>query len=439
MRWSIRALTAPLCLVALAATMLACAQPQPTTKPAAAPPAAAAQPAAAQPAAAQPAAAQPAAQATGEPIKLGAVVPLTGRYASIGAPVRNGYELAIEDVNAAGGVNIGGVRRPLEMRLLDDESDPAKTVQRLETLAAQDKVVVYMGGAGSDLHAAGAALGDKNRIPYLGVGFALYEIHQRGLKYLFSPFVKSPGIVDATYELLNSLPEAQRPRRVALFAEKTDWGIEMARLYTERAPAAGYQIVVSEEYAVGAKDFSDLIQRAKAAGAEAVMGSPNPPDGMLIMKQMKELDFNPKYVMLSRAADGQVWMENLAKDGEYVVTSPGWHMASKFPGVADLTAKHQAKYGKPPEGVTGPAYAIVQIVADAMQRAGKLDGESLRQALADTNLQNTVEGPVKFNADGTAQLEYLLLQWQNGKQELIWPRDQATAQFLYPAPAFAQR
>ena len=431
MRGSLRALASFVAIGMLAAGLLAACSPQPAAKPSAPAPAAAATTARAAPPHAQ--------SGAGEPIRLGAVVPLTGRYASIGAPVRNGYELAIEDVNAAGGVNVGGVRRPLELRLLDDESDPTKTVQRLETLYAQDRVVVYMGGAGSDLHAAGAAIGDKNRIPYLGVGFALYEIHQRGLRYLFSPFVKSPGIVQATYELLNSLPEAQRPRRVALFAEKTDWGLEMARLYAEQAPRYGYQIVANEEYAVGTRDFSDLIQRAKAAGAEAVMANPNPPDGMALVKQMKELDFNPRFLHLSRAADGQVWADNLGRDGDYVVTSPGWHHAAKFPGVAELTAKHLAKYGKLPEGATGPDYAIVQVVVDAIERAGSLDGERLRQAIAETNLQTSVVGPIRFNPDGTGVMEYLLLQWQNGKNELIWPPEHASAPFAYPAPPFAQR
>jgi branched-chain amino acid transport system substrate-binding protein len=423
-------LTPFLAIGALAAGLLACS-PQPAAKPSA-PAAAANSPAPQQAAPAAP-------SGTGEPIRLGAVVPLTGRYASIGAPVRNGYELAIEDVNAAGGVSVGGVRRPLELRLYDDESDPAKTVQRLETLYAQDRVVAYLGGAGSDLHAAGAAIGDKNRIPYLGIGFALYDIHTRGLKYLFSPFPKSPGIVQATYELLNSLPDAERPRRVALFSERTDWGLEMGRLYAEQAPRYGYQIVVSEEYAPGTKDFSDLILKAKAAGAEAVIGEPNPPDGMTLVKQMRELDFNPKFIMLSRAADGVVWTENLGKDGDYVVYSPGWHYAAKYPGVAELTAKHQARYGRPADVLTGPAYALIQILTDAMQRAGKLDGESLRQALADTNLPSSVIGPVRFNPDGTGVVDYLLPQWQNGKSELIWPREQASAPFAYPAPPFAQR
>jgi branched-chain amino acid transport system substrate-binding protein len=123
-------------------------------------------------------------------IKVGAVVPLTGRYAALGAQVRTGYEIAVQQMNAGGGVTISGKKIPIELVLLDDESDPTKTVARLESLAAQG-VVAYLGGAGSDLHAAAASIADKNKIPYLGIAFALHSIHKQGLRYLFSPFPKS--------------------------------------------------------------------------------------------------------------------------------------------------------------------------------------------------------------------------------------------------------
>src|SRR5499433_1935766 len=134
--------------------------------------------------------------------KVGAVVPLTGRYAALGAQVRAGYEIGVEHTNAAGGVTVGGKKMPIELIILDDESDPTKTVARLETLATQG-VVAYLGGAGSDLHAAAASIGDKNRIPYLGIAFALNSIHKQGLRYLFSPFPKSPDLAKETFVLLD--------------------------------------------------------------------------------------------------------------------------------------------------------------------------------------------------------------------------------------------
>jgi branched-chain amino acid transport system substrate-binding protein len=371
-------------------------------------------------------------------IKVGAVVPLTGRYAALGAQVRTGYEIAVQQSNAAGGVTVGGKKMPIELTLLDDESDPTKTVARLETLATQG-VVAYLGGAGSDLHAAAASIGDKNKIPYLGIAFALHSIHKQGLRYLFSPFPKSPDLTKETFVFLDALvPAPQRPRKVALILERTDWGKEMGSLWESLAKQNNYQIVASGEYAPSAKDFSDLILKAKSAGAEALLTLPSPPDGMTIVKQMKELDFNPKASVFIRASDPPVWSQNLGKDGDYVLLSPGWHFAARYPKVAELNEAHQKLLKRPADPLVGPSYACIQILAEAISRAGTLDRDKLRDAIAATNM-TTVVGPVRFRSDGTGEVTVFFQQWLKGKQELIWPKEFATAAFAYPAPPFSQR
>ena len=369
-------------------------------------------------------------------IKIGAVVPLTGRYGAGGAQVRAGYEIAVEQVNAAGGVSVAGTKMPLELVLLDDESDATKTVSRLETLAAQG-VVAYLGGFGSDLHAAAASVAEKNKIPYLGVAFALHKVHQQGFRYLFSPFWKSPDIGHQLPGMLNSIPAAERPKTVAIFQEKTDWGREMSAAWTEAGKAAGYQVVVNADYAPGAKDFSDLILKAKAAGADAVFALPTPPDGMTMVKQMKELAYSPKLTLFIRAPDPPIWTKNLGKDGDFVVLAPGWHHAVKAPGVKELNDAHTKKIGRPADPIAGPAYACVQILTAAAARGGA-DREKLRDAIAATDM-TTVVGPVKFRPDGTGIVQSVFLQWLNGKQELVWPKESATAKLAYPAPSYDKR
>jgi len=316
-----------------------------------------------------------------QPVRVGAVVPVTGRYGAGGAQVRAGYEIAVEQINAAGGVTVAGKKMPLELVLLDDESDATKTVARLETLAAQG-VVAYLGGFGSDLHAAAAAVAEKNKTPYLGVAFALHKVHQQGFRYLFSPFWKSPDISEALPPMLASIPAGERPKTVAIFQEKTDWGREMAAAWTEAGKAATFFI---------------------------------------------------------RAPDPPIWAKNLGKDGDYVLLAPGWHHAVKAPGVKELNDAHQAKFGRPADPITGPGYACVQILAAAIARAGTLDREKVRDAIAATDM-TTVIGPVKFRPDGTGVVKAgLFAQWQNGKQELVWPREFATVPLVYPAPPFARR
>lgn len=370
-------------------------------------------------------------------VKVGAVVPLTGRYAALGSQVKTGYEIAVQHINA-GGVSVGGKKMLIELTLLDDESDPTKTVARLETLATQG-VVAYLGGAGSDLHGAAASIADKNKIPYLGVAFAFHGIHQQGLRYLFSPFPKSPDLTRETFVFLDAMiPAGQRPRKVALFLERTDWGKEMGAGWQGLAKKHGYEVVASGEYAPGSKDFSDLILKAKTAGAETVLALPSPPDGMTLVKQMKELDFNAKVNLFIRAADPPVWSQNLSKDGDYVLLSPGWHFAAKYPRVSELNEAHQKLFNRPSDPLVGPAYACLQILSDALARAKTLDRDRLRDAVAATKM-TTVVGPVRFRPDGTGEVKVFFQQWLKGKQELVWPKEFATAPFGYPAPPFAQR
>ena len=416
------------------------AKPTEAAKPAEKP-AAPAAPAASPAAASKPTEAAAAAKPSGpapESIKVGAVVPITGRYASLGEQVKNGYELAFDDVNKGGGVMVKefGQRIKLELKLLDDESDATKTVQRLETHAS-DGVLAYLGGAGSDLHAAAAGTAEKNKTPYLGIGFALFSVHQKGYKYLFSPFPKSPALAKSSFDMMDSV--SPKPTKVAIFAEKTDWGAELRDLWKKEAQSRGYEVVADEEYAPGSKDFAPMIIKAKSGNADAALGLPNPPDGMAIFKQMKELDFNAKFYYFVRAPDSPAWRQALNKDGDFVVLAPGWSPFLKFPGVEELKKQHQERYGKGADAVTGSAYAAVQVLANSIERADKLDRDVLRDAIAATDMQTTTIGPVKFNPDGTGQVITIANQWVDGEQVLVWPKEQASKPLAYPAKPWNQR
>lgn len=383
--------------------------------------------------------AEPAVEAP-EAIEIGAVVPLTGPLAGGGAQVERGYQMAIEDINTDGGVYVEeyDAKIPLNLNLLDDESDPSKTVSHLETLYSDDEVVAYLGGFASSLHAAAAAIAEKNQVPYLGVAFALWQVHQQDYKYLFSPFIKSPAIAVGTFEFFDALPEGERPTRVGILQEQTDWGVELGGLWQEEAEKVGYQVVLYEEYAPGSSDFTDLILKAKEADVQLLLALPIPPDGLTIYKQMGELGYTPDASFFIRAPDVPTWSEALGSGGDYVLLAPGWHNAVQFPGVDELNAKHQEMMGRPADPIVGPAYAAVQILANAIEQAGTLDRAAIRDAIAATDM-DTVAGHITFNDDGTGRVPFVLLQYQNGKPELVWPAEFKTADFVYPAPPFDER
>ena len=374
-------------------------------------------------------------------IEIGASIPLSGGVGALGNQVLPGYEFAVEHINAAGGVYVEeyGTQIPLRLTYYDDESDPTKAVNNLENLYSELDVTVYLGGAGSGLHAATSAIAEKNQVPYCGVAFALYSIHQQGYKYLFSPFPKTPQQAKDTFEILNSLPEEERPSKIAIFSYSDDWGKEQGGLWQQYAEENGYEVVVYEERNPAPdNDWSDAILKAKAEGAEVLLSLPIPPDGAGMYKTMAELDWAPKFAVVIRAPEGPTWGESQGKIGEYVTIFPGWHNGAKFEGVDKLNADFEAKFGRPADLLTGSAYTCVQVFAAAIEEAGTLDRAAIRDAMLTINV-DTVMGPVSFNEDGTGNVWNPLVQWINGKQELVWPVDQATADFVYPAPPYAER
>lgn len=369
-----------------------------------------------------------------ESIKIGAVVPLTGAFAGGGAQIERGYRYAVEAINEAGGVSVEefGVSLPLELEVRDDASDPNQTASNMEELGGAG-VVAYLGGFATPVVAAGTAIAERSEIPYLAVATSTQALHEQGFRYFFSPFPKSPDMAVSTYEMLNGLiPEGERPLRVGIFQESTDWGEELGPLWAENATENGYEVVLHETYAPGSSDFTDIILRAQAADVQALLSLPTPPDGFAIYQQMGELGWKPPFNLVVRAADVPTW-NDLGEAGEGVVLSTPWHPGLGFPGTEEVNARHLDEEGRPADPVVGSAYALVEILADAIERAGSLDHEAVRDAIAGTDGLSTIIGPITFREDGTAPVPNPLMQRVGGAIELIWPADAATSELVFPA------
>ena len=383
-----------------------------------------------------------------ETIKVGAVVPISGRFASGGHTLKLGYEIAVDFVNQAGGVYVKEYRKklPIELIILDDESDPLKTVSKLETLNDAHKVTTYLGTFGSALHAAAAAMADKNKVPYLGVAFSLTTIHEKGYKYLFSPFSKTRYSIKTLFEMLDTVPASERPTKIAIFRLATDWGIEQAELIHKLAPPE-YEVVLDMKYRPLTKDFSSMILKAKAAGADSLWSNPVPPDGIAIVRQMKELDWNPKFLYVVRASTAASWIKALGSAGDYAICESPYHWSYPHPGNREFVDEYKRRDGVLPDTVAGAAYVCVQILVNAIETTGTLARDKIRDAIAATNLI-TIMGQIRFQPDGTAHMYNsdgsinaigAMSQWIDGKQQLVWPKDLATAPFAYPAKPFKER
>jgi branched-chain amino acid transport system substrate-binding protein len=373
-------------------------------------------------------------------IKIGASVPLTGKFAAGGVDVADGYKIAAKHINHDGGVFVKeyGKKIPLNIIIYDDESDPSKAVTRLEKLFSVDKVTAYLGGFSSAMNSAGLAIAEKNKVPWVGVTIAAEGLFNQGFKYCFASCMFSFMEVAAFFDALDSIPEGKRPKKIANFELQTDWGIECGKYLHKFAKERGYKIAQDQKYARNTSDFAPLIMAAKNAGCDAVFSVPTPPQSMKLIKQMKELDYAPAVTCFIRGPDLSNYWEVMGKDANYILTCGEWTADMGYPGNEKLVKDYlKDKKVKIIGMQVGTAYGAVQVLADAIKRAGTLDRNAIRDALAKTNLK-TVRGNVSFDKRGIGKVPNSLCQWQNGKLEVVVNPDKTTAPVLV-APAWSKR
>ena len=186
----------------------------------------------------------PAAPAT---IKVGMPLALTG-VQSVEVDMYRAYLLAVDDYNNAGGVFVKEFNKkiPLEMVVLDTESDPVKMVTAMETLNGQG-VVAYLGGSGGQYFIAAAPIAEKNKLVYISSATGMIGPHRKGYKYLWCAFPKDDRYTATIFKLLNKwVPEGERPTKVAIFTENTEPALETTYYWKKWAPEFGYKVVLGQ-------------------------------------------------------------------------------------------------------------------------------------------------------------------------------------------------
>lgn len=365
-------------------------------------------------------------------ILIGIEIGQTGFDSSTGALCQQGYDLAVTDINQNGGVSVKefGKKIPLKLVYVDTESDPEKAVAAAEALNSQYNVSV---ACGTTMISAAPDTFEKDKLPAIACLETVNALQQQGFKYWFHIGMLDSDKADAVLSAFGNLPQNIRPTKYAIFEEQLAFVTEFMGFVRQAAASQGINIVYDSKYATMSPDLTPLIKGAQNAGAEVVLSCPNAGDAITMLKQMSQLGYKPEGFVAVRGADDPAWPK-LGPMGDYVVGSPDWHPALNFPGVKEFNAEYTAKFGTDPHPDNGIAYASIQIVANAIERAGSLDRDKIRDAIATTDMM-TIAGPVKF--DNTGQMinpTPVVIQWQKGVEELVWPDNLKTNPLVYPIP-----
>jgi branched-chain amino acid transport system substrate-binding protein len=374
-------------------------------------------------------------EASGDPIKVGASLPLTGEFAEPGKAARQGYEVWEAMVNESGGLIDG---RPVEMVVKDDQSNQNTIVADYNALISQDEVDLLLGTFSSLLNLPASAVAERNRMLYVEPAGGAPELFDRGFRYLFfaqQATADKQGEVWANY--ITELPENERPKTAAYptlddpFAQPTSEGIE------EILEPAGIETVYRETYTIDNPNLDGIANALKSRNPDLVVHGATFEDGVGMVRALRKANFTPKMLYQTTAPSlGDQYSGAIGEQTtEGIFYGVSHSKEADTPGNPEFVAKYQEMFGgqEVPEDAAD-AYATAQVLQAAVDGVGTIERERQLE-LADWLRENTVDtilGPLSWDDDGRPEGEFLVGQWQSGVPEIILPEGAATTQEILP-------
>jgi branched-chain amino acid transport system substrate-binding protein len=382
----------------------------------------------------------------------------TSLYTPFGRDGLNAVNLAVEEINAKGGVSVGGVKRPFKVVTADTRGgEPGTPVH--DALMAYEKLIlgkkphaIVIGAFRSEVLIAGMDLVAKYKVPQLGTiaqspGFqGKFKKDPKKYKYLFR--VTTDALIDAGYlsAAMDTMKKEHGINRVYFIPQDTLWALGFMGLLRKHCKKTGWEEIGYEPYAAGATDFSPGLTKAKEGKAQVIAMVWDVPLGAgIFCKQLAAMKVPaiPMGFIPPMAAPG-AW-KTLGKDIEYSIQVEfpvGASLAlKKLPKTVEFLNKFKKKYGKLPEAaaVNSSAYDSVFILAEAIKRAGSLDPDKLVSALEATDYRG-VSGRLRFNENHITVFNEdpeetgvcVVFQWQKGKRVPIYPKFLAEANVQLP-------
>jgi len=371
-----------------------------------------------------------------EVLKLGIPLPLTGTNAKFGEIEKKSYEIAMQEINAKGGVK--GKKIVLEFE--DSQGKPEVARSIVERLIDVKKQPVVFGEYSSSCSKAISAVAEERKVPYLVVTGATDDITQQKYKYVFR---LNPTNAYYATGLMSFLNTVVKPKTIAILYESSDFGTSGAEDMVHQAKRAGIQVLVKEQYEKGAVDFRPILSKVKAAKPDVIYMVSYVMDAALLMRQIKELRIDAK-LYAGGAAGFAIpeFIQNAKEASELVMTATLWSPQIAYPGAREFAEKYKKLYRDYPSYHGAEAYSALYVIKDALARAKSWKPDDIRLALRATNMM-TAFGPVKFqDKEGYTNqnfMDTLVMQVIKGKHETIWPQKYASAQYVYPIPKWRER
>jgi branched-chain amino acid transport system substrate-binding protein len=380
-------------------------------------------------------------------IALGAAVSLTGKYSLDGQNTKEGYDLAVQRINELGGVKVGSKSYKLQIVYYDDESTSARAAQLVERLVSQDGVQFLLGPYGSSITKAIAPITEKYRIPMIEANGADRSLFNNGYKYLFAVLNTSDhylrSAIDVVEEQVRKAGKEATSLKVAIVIENDDFAEDVRSGIIEETTRYGMRVVIDEKLPPELNDMSSALTKVRALKPDVLVVSGHAKGAVLAIKQISEQRVNVGALALTQCDAAQI-VEKFGKAAEYALCATQWDrtLAYKdrwFGSAEDYAQRFEQQYKHTVTYGSAESSAAVLTFVDALERAGSLDREKVRDAIAATDLV-TFYGPVRFDATGKNVAKSMALyQVQGGQYRVVAPPKWANTAVVYPAPEWDAR
>jgi branched-chain amino acid transport system substrate-binding protein len=380
-----------------------------------------------------------------EDIKIGILLPLSGSVAPIGINNRRGHELAVEEINASGGIkSLEGAK--LVLIDGDTQGNPNVGIQETEKLARRG-VVAIMGAYQSGVTFPTTQIAEKLKVPYMDpVAIADSITEGRNFKYTFKVSPKASWYARDQLTFLKEVgKKSGKPvNSIVLMFEDTLFGQSSSKGQKTYAEEFGIKVLDEIPYPKDTPDLTATVSRVKSLNPDALVLVSYISDAVLITKTMKELGVNIPIIGTSAGHIDPGYIANLGELSEYSFTVGEWSPDLDKSGAAEINERFLKKFGVAMNGHAAETYMSTMVLRDALERAGSTDRDKLRDALAETGICGEANllpyDCIKFGASGQSeQGRLVILQVQNGEFVSVWPEDITAKEVIWPVPGWDKR
>jgi branched-chain amino acid transport system substrate-binding protein len=359
-------------------------------------------------------------------VRFGAPLPLTGPLAPEGIKQQQGYDLWAEQANKAGGISVGGKKYKVEMVYSDYQSNTPRAVQTTEQMITQDSINFLFGAFGSGAAKAASTVSEKYKVPTIAAAASSSQVYDQGYKYLFGTFTPNDTLTTPLTQMIKS--QAPDVKKVAILARNDLFPLAIAQEMEKSAKANGFEVVYFEKYAIGTLDYSATLSQMKSLAPQWIFVTGYINDLLLVRKQMVDQQMKAPVVTMIAGPAYQDFIESAGQSAENITSASWWHPAEEYAGkdifgsTSNFVKLFKDKYKSEPDYGQASAAVCGALFQIAIERAGSLDREKVRDELAKMDIV-TFFGPVKFGPNGQINsLEPPVFQIQGAKPIVLFPQ-----------------